>query len=444
MENKNNISSRKISFEILHSILNKGCLAHELFTSETAWGDLPPRDRAFVRLLVMSCVRQYGQLNICINSFLRRPPKPKIRTVILLGAAQLLILRTEPHAAIHTSVSLAREITGNNYTGLVNGVLRTISRSGDKIFEATNPNDNLPDFFKKDWSNNWGKIAVNQIMKLAQNQPPLDITFNKITAENAQTLSISDWTNKLSAKSLSSNSVRRESTADVTQLLGYQEGYWWVQDCAAALPARLIGNIRNKNIIDLCAAPGGKTAQLVSAGARVIAIDHKAARVNRLSDNLQRLGLPAEIVCADGRDYAPEFLVDGVLLDAPCSATGTIRRRPDVLIGKTPKQIAELQSLQIELGLAAAKWIKPGGTLVYATCSLQRQEGEEVLEALISNTKAKLILDPIKREEADIFYPLGEKEDSVDYLRILPNHLIQNGTDPGGNDGFFIARLKIK
>ena len=430
MANKNNISSRKISFEILHSILNQGYLAHELFTSQSAWGDLPSRDRAFVRLLVMSCVRQYGQLNICINSFLRRPPKPKIKTIILLGSAQLLILRTEPHAAIHTSVSLAREITGDNYTGLVNGVLRAISRSGEKIFEGTNPSDNLPDFFKKDWSNNWGKVAVNQIMKLAQSQPPLDITLKETANRNMQTSSISNWTEKLSAKSLFSNSIRCGSAADITQLFGYQEGLWWVQDCAAALPAKLMGNVRNKNIIDLCAAPGGKTAQLVSAGANVIAIDHKATRLNRLSDNLQRLDLPAKIVCADGRHYTPEFLVDGVLLD--------------VLIGKTSRQIAELQSLQIELGLAAAKWIKPGGTLVYATCSLQKQEGEEVLEALISDKQAKLVINPIKREEADIFYPFKETRNKVDYLRILPNHLIENGYDVDGNDGFFIARLKIK
>ncbi len=444
MANKTDITSRKISFEILHAILNQGSLAHELFTAQSAWGLLPARDRAFVRVLVMSCIRQHGQLTICIDSFVKRPPKPSIRTIILLGAAQLLILKTEPYAAIHTSVSLARAIAGDAYTGLVNGVLRTISRSGEKIFQASNPIDNLPEFFKKDWSKNWGEFAVQQIMQLAQSQAPLDITLKNISDKKTFAHFISDWTEKLSAKSLFSNSVRCDPVADITQLPGYHEGHWWVQDCTAALPARLIGNVSDKNIIDLCAAPGGKTAQLISAGAHVIAIDHIANRINRLSENLIRLSLEANIICADGRDYIPENLVDGVLLDAPCSATGTIRRRPDVLIGKTPKQIKQLQSLQIELGLASAKWIKSGGTLIYATCSLQKQEGEEVLEALISNENSGLILDPIRREEADIFYPSNRIKDTIDYLRILPNQLITNGTDNRGNDGFFIARLKVK
>ena len=279
-------------------------------------------------------------------------------------------------------------------------------------------------------------------MHLAQSQAPLDITLKIMSDTDVD--SISDWTENLSAKLLSSHSVRCEPVADITQLPGYNEGQWWVQDCTAALPARLMGNVSDKNIIDLCAAPGGKTAQLVSAGAHVTAIDHSATRINRLSDNLNRLSLEANIICADGRDYIPKSPVDGVLLDAPCSATGTIRRRPDVLIGKTPTQIKQLQSLQIELGLAAAKWIKSGGTLIYATCSLQRQEGEEVLEALISNEKSGLILYPIRREEADIFYPSKRVEDTIDYLRILPDQLLTNGTDNRGNDGFFIARLKVK
>ena len=270
------------------------------------------------------------------------------------------------------------------------------------------------------------------------------VTSEENNANSADVDFISDWTENLSAKLLSSHSVRCEPVADVTQLPGYYEGQWWVQDCTAALPARLMGNVSDKNIIDLCAAPGGKTAQLISAGANVIAIDHSATRINRLSENLNRLCLKAKIICADGRDYMPEKLVDSVLLDSPCSATGTIRRRPDVLIGKTPTQIKQLQSLQIELGIAAAKWIKSGGTLIYATCSLQKQEGEEVLEALISNEKSGRLLYPIRREEADIFYPSKRVEDTIDYLRILPNQLLTNGTDNRGNDGFFIARLKVK
>jgi 16S rRNA (cytosine967-C5)-methyltransferase len=237
MTPKTDITSRKISFEILHAILNQGSLAHELFTAQSAWGELPARDRAFVRVLVMSCVRQYGQLTICIDSFVKRPPKPRIRTIILLGAAQLLILKTEPHAAIHTSVSLARALAGDAYTGLVNGVLRTISRSGENLFQATNPSDNLPKFFKQDWSKNWGEFAVQQIMRLAQSQAPLDITLKNTS--NTDVDFISDWTEKLSAKSLSAHSVRCEPVADVTQLPGYHEGQWWVQDCTAALPARL-------------------------------------------------------------------------------------------------------------------------------------------------------------------------------------------------------------
>ncbi len=439
MANKTNIYPRKLSYNILHSILYEGGLAHEFFTNNSSWGKLESRDRAFVKLLVMSCIRQNGQLNICINHFLKKPPKPQIRTIIMLGVAQLLILKTEPHAAIHTSVSLARHLTGESYTGLTNGVLRTISRSGKKIFEATSPIDNLPPLFRKNWSKNWGESTVRQIMHLTQNQAPLDITLKNMP-ENSKV----KWCERLYAKLISANSVRLEPVADVTQLPGYQKGEWWVQDCAAALPAKLMRDIKGKEIIDLCAAPGGKTAQLVSSGAHVIAIDKSSKRLKRLSDNLDRLALNAKIICSDGRNYKPEFLVDGVLLDAPCSASGTIRRRPDVLIGKTAQQILELQSLQIELCLAASKWIKSGGTLVYATCSLQREEGEEVLKAIISNPDAGLSLDPINKDEVDIFYPFNSKQSPAEYLRILPNQLVNKNSDLRGNDGFFIARFKVK
>ncbi len=439
MANNTVIDTRIISFKILYAILHKGNPAHEVFNTQGSWNKLSSRDRAFVKLLVMSCVRKYGQLNICINTFIKRPPKPKIRIVIMLGAAQLLILKTEPYAAIHTSVLLARHLTGNNYTGLTNGILRTISRSGKKVFEATSPLDNLPDFFKRDWLENWGENTVQQIMKLAQNQPPLDITLKKESKDSKI-----EWSKKLSAKLISPSSIRLSPVADVPSLAGYNEGEWWVQDCAAALPARLMGDIRGKQVIDLCAAPGGKTAQLAAAGAIVLAIDNNAKRIKRLSDNLSRLGLNAEIICSDGRNYVPDMLVDGVLLDAPCSATGTIRRRPDVLIGKTAKQILELQALQIELCLAASKWIKKGGTLVYATCSLQKQEGEEVIEELISRCNTNLILDPISLSEADLFFPLNCDQKRVDYLRILPDQLLKNKSDLHGNDGFFIARFKIQ
>ena len=439
MANKTDINSRIISFKILHAILHQGALAHEFFNGESSWNQLSTSDRAFVKLLVMSCVRKYGQLNICINTFLKRSPKSQIRTIIMLGAAQLLILKTEPYAAIHTSVSLARRLNGNNYTGLTNGVLRTISRSGKEIFDATRPIDNLPDFFRKDWITNWGEFSVHQIMQLAQEQPPLDITLKKDTEYSKL-----KWSEKLSAKLVSNNSIRLSPVRNLTKLEGYQEGEWWVQDCAAALPARLMGDINGKQVIDLCAAPGGKTAQLVAAGANVLAIDNNAKRIKRLSINLARLKLEAKTICSDGRDFKPASLVDSVLLDAPCSATGTIRRRPDVLIGKTAKQILELQSLQIELCKVASEWIKTGGTLIYVTCSLQKQEGEEVIDELISQTHTKLVLDPISMSEADLFFPLNSNQNKVDYLRILPNHLSKNKYDPRGNDGFFIARFKIK
>ena len=439
MAHKTNLNSRIISYKILHAILHQGGLAHEFFNEGNLWNELSIRDRAFAKLLVMSCVRKYGQLNICINTFLKKQPKSKIRTIIMLGAAQLLILKTEPHAAIHTSVSLARLVNSSSYTGLTNGVLRTISHSGKKIFDATSPIDNLPDFFKKDWLVNWGEFSVNQIMQLAQNQPPLDITLKKDSEYSKL-----KWSEKLSAKLIAKNSIRLSSVSDVTKLEGYKEGEWWVQDCAAALPARLMGDISGKQVIDLCAAPGGKTAQLVAAGANVLAIDNNAKRIKRLSDNLARLRLDAKIICSDGRDFKPANLVDSVLLDAPCSATGTIRRRPDVLIRKTAKQILELQSLQLELCKAASEWIKTGGTLIYVTCSLQKQEGEEIIDELISQPNTRLILDPISISEAGLFFPFNCNQKEVDYLRILPNHLSKNNYDTRGNDGFFIARFKIK
>ncbi len=350
-----------------------------------------------------------------------------MRNLLRLGAVQLLFLHTPAHAAVGETVALAsgRESFAR---GLANAVLRRVAREGEALIEAQDAARlDVPDWLWQSWSAAYGEDPARAIALAHLIEPPLD-------------LSVKDrpevWAGRLDAEHLYGNTLRRPAGGAVEDLPGYADGAWWVQDAAAALPARLLPEVAGQVVIDLCAAPGGKTAQLAAAGARVIALEASARRALRLSANLRRLRLGAEVVVADARDWRPAQPACRVLLDAPCTATGTIRRHPDIAWHKTPADVVRLAQLQRQLLAAAAEMLAPGGALVYASCSLQPEEGAGLIEAALADGLA-LERWPIAPEELS---GLAVERTPAGEVRTLPCHLAEKG----GLDGFFIARLRAR
>jgi 16S rRNA (cytosine967-C5)-methyltransferase len=425
---KDTLTSRRICFDILVAVA-EGAQLDAALNASPDLDTLEDRDRRFVQLLATTCLRRRGQLERVIAPMVSRRPfgaAENANTILVMGAAQLLILKTEAHAAVDSTVELMREAGFDRLTGMANAVMRRMTREGEARLTTTTPSDNLPDWLMASWSEHYGAAATAEITALATTPPPLDITPKHDAA---------GWTEKLGGTLINSTTIRREFDGDVTKLDGFAEGEWWVQDAAAALAATLLGDLNTKSVIDLCAAPGGKTAQLIAAGASVTAIDSSRKRIDRLRRNLKRLALEAKIVLGDGRTYQPDHPVDHVLLDAPCSATGTVRRRPDILARRTPEDISELQAMQWELTTAALGWLKPGGTLIYATCSLQPEEGEQIIAAVLEAAEGRFVLDPVSPAEAGDFAASITAEGT---LRIIPSDYAALG----GVDGFYISRLK--
>ena len=422
---KSGLASRRAAFNALTAISNGRHLDDALQHGQ----NLPQRDRAFVRLLVTTVLRRGGQIDRVLAEVMARSPTGRTRDameIMRLGAAQLLFLDTGAHAAVDSTVELMRAAGFHSMTGLANAVMRRLSRDGATLLAATDVADNLPEWIRQSWHQHWGETRTRRTMDLAMTPPPLDIT----PARDPEA-----WATRLDGRLVNGHTIRRDFDGDPTQLAGFEDGAWWVQDAAAALPARLFGDLAGRHVIDLCAAPGGKTAQLVAAGARVTAIDTSDRRLRILRRNLDRLGMSAELVQKDGRRYRPDSRVDAVLIDAPCSATGTLRRRPDVPAHRTPADIQTLAGTQAELLTAAAEWLAPGGCLIYATCSLQHEEGEAIIDAFLRRSDSPLIIDAVSPEEAGFFAPALT---DIGTLRIVPADF----ASLGGGDGFFIARLK--
>jgi 16S rRNA (cytosine967-C5)-methyltransferase len=349
-----------------------------------------------------------------------------------LGTAQLLFLRTPPHAAVATSVDIAQGRGFASHKGLVNAVLRRLSVEGaERIGEQDAPRLNTPDWLWQSWSRSYGDATARAIAIAHLKEAPLDLTLRD---------DVEAWRAQLDGVLLPTGTLRRAAGGALATLPGYAEGAWWVQDAAAALPARLFGNLAGREVIDLCAAPGGKTAQLALGGAHVTAVDRSPGRVARLRDNLVRLALPAEAVVADalewhGGDSGEGF--DGVLVDAPCTSTGTIRRHPDVAWLRQESDFGALMSLQQRLLRKAVTLLKPGGMLVYCTCSLEPEEGEQAIAALLAAESA-LRRVPVEASEV---YGLAEIVTAEGDLRTLPCHLPHQDARLGGLDGFYAARL---
>ncbi len=422
------LEARRIALSLLQELVDRRRGWDEAMAAEGRLAGLPARDRAFLRLLVATLLRRLEEVDRILAGLMERPLPRKAaeaRWALRLGAAQILFLKTPPHAAVATSVALlGGRVAG--FRGLVNAVLRRLSRESQPLPPAEAARINTPDWLWQSWAAAYGADRAEAIALAHLQDPPLDLTVARDPML---------WSERLGAELLPLGSLRLPPGAgDPAGLPGYREGAWWVQDQAAALPARLFGSLVGKRVIDLCAAPGGKTLQLAAAGALVTAVDQSAERLQRVEENLARTGLAAELVAADAAAWRPAEPVDAVLLDAPCSATGTLRRHPDIARRRRPADIEALLPLQDRLLAAAVEMLKPGGLLVYAVCSLQPEEGPERVEALLA-AGAGLRRRPLSAEElageATLIDPRGD-------LRSLPAHL----ADRGGMDGFYAARLE--
>jgi 16S rRNA (cytosine967-C5)-methyltransferase len=430
------LPARGAAVEILVAVLQKKQALDDILGRSLEKGfmfDLPARDRALVRAIVAASLRRKGQIDQVLGTFLERGMPEKSGTlypILLSAAAQLIFLKTPPHAAIDLAVTLAQyDPKAKRYDKLVNSVLRRVAAEGEAIAAGLDAERvNTPDWLRSRWVSYWGEARTRAIAASHLVEPPLDLTVKSDP---------SLWTERLSGRVLPTGSVRLLPKGRIEALPGFDEGAWWVQDVAASLPARLLRDVAGKRVADLCAAPGGKTAQLALAGAAVTAIDSSKTRVGLLRENLDRLGLKAELVVGDAATFSTDEKFDAVLLDAPCSSTGTIRRHPDIPYLKSPKDIEALAALQRRLLDNAATLLKPGGKLVYSTCSLEPEEGEAQMAALMVRNDS-LRLDQIGKEElagqAEWIEPSG-------CLRTFPYELKLDSPEWSGMDGFFAARL---
>jgi len=424
-------ATRRIAADIVAGVLRqKRPLDEQLETS--GLGALPERDRALVRALVATVLRRLGTLRHLLADLLERGlPReaPRVEAALLIGAAQILFLDVPDHAAVDLSVRLAQaDRQAARYSGLVNAVLRRLARDGATLLAGLDcALLDTPDWLMRRWIAHYGETTARAIAAVHAHEPALDLTVKSDPQA---------WAAKLNGRALPTGSVRTIASGPISQLPGYDEGAWWVQDAAAALPARLLGDVRDKSVADLCAAPGGKTAQLAHAGARVIAVDRSPARLARLRQNLARLQLSAETIEADATQWqAGPF--DAVLLDAPCSSTGTIRRHPDIPWLKSEADLGKLVALQTRLLDHAAALVNPGGVLVYCICSLEPEEGEQAAAALLERNP-DLHRSPVMPDEvaglAELLTPEGD-------LRTLPCHLPDPDARMAGLDGFYAVRF---
>jgi 16S rRNA (cytosine967-C5)-methyltransferase len=421
--------SRAVALDILQAVLRRRRPLDEALGASEDLLRLAPRDRAFARLVVATVLRRLGQIDAAIDARLERPLPQKraaVRDILRLGMAQIAFLDTAPHAAVDTSVALARRRGQAGLAGLVNAVLRRIAEAG-----ALPPDDpehlNVPVWLWQSWMATYGEETAAAVARAHLFEPPLDVTVKEpdTTAR---------WAAALEAETLPTGSLRRDAGGDPAGLPGFADGAWWVQDAAATLPVRLLGDVSGKRIADLCAAPGGKTAQLAAAGADVTAVDISEKRLERLRRNLARLGLAAATVAADAAAWIPPKSFDAVLLDAPCTATGTLRRHPDIAWNKNAEDVARLAGLQDRLLEAALRMVRPGGMLVYATCSLQSEECAQRIAAL-TDSGAPFGVDPVRQQELPGLEAAMTHDGA---LRTLPCHWAESG----GIDGFYAVRLR--
>ena len=417
-------AAQTILFEVLHK-------RRPLDATLDAADHLEPRDQGFARAIASETLRRFGQLDALVRSFVTKLPPPHRAgptfEILLAGACELLFLDVAAHAAVDAANRLAQtDQKAVHFKSLINAVLRRISREGKGVAAAQDAQRlNTPDWLWTRWCDTYGEETTRRIAEAHAKPAPIDIVLKPGTADH----------DRPAGEMLFGEVLRITSDAPIDTLPGFA-GHWWVQDAAASLPVRLFGDVRGARVIDLCAAPGGKTMQLAQMGARVTAVERDGERLKRVRGNLDRMGLGAELVTADARDFNPEAPAPFVFLDAPCTATGTIRRHPELPWIKGASDVTLLAGMQGELLDAAAEMTAPDGLLVYAVCSLEREEGIEQIETFLARNDA-FVREPVGSREmfdmAELVTPSGD-------LRTLPCHLAAKG----GMDGFYAARLRRK
>lgn len=432
------LAAREAAVTLLHEVLSE----HRPLDDVLQDGENFPQllhlaraDKGFARAMAATALRRLGQIDDALERFLEMGlPKNSglLREILFVAAAQLLFLGSPPHAVINVAVQQAKtDPKSRPYAKLANAVLRRVSEKGaDILKEQDAARLNTPIWLWQSWVKDYGDEVARKICDAHLEQALLDLSVREDPA---------GWAEKTGGTLLPTGTVRLKHKGRVERLAGFDEGAWWVQDAAAALPALLLGEVHGKEVLDLAAAPGGKTAQLAARGAHVTALDWSAGRLDRLAENMQRLHLQADIVKADILDWKPKGKYDAVLLDAPCTATGTIRRHPDLPFLKKPEDIDELVVLQAAMLDKALTFLKPGGLLVYCTCSLQEEEGQGQITALLARN-ARVVLEPLSADNdglrAEWISPDG-------CLRTLPFHAPAEDME-AGMDGFFAARMRLR
>jgi len=428
--------ARRAALSLLAGVARDGRALDELLAEAHGAGGalarLSLRDRAFARAIATTALRRHGQIAALLAAHLETalPPRAGPAGLILaLATAELVFLKTPAHAAVSAAVALAKaDRQARHFAGLINAVLRRVAETGAA---AAHDQDaarlNTPAWLWQSWTAAYGAAAARAIATAHLAEPPLDLSLR-----NEGEIAV--WAERLGARRLATGSLRLSDAGPVAALPGFAEGAWWIQDAAAALPARLLADVTGRRVLDLCAAPGGKTAELAARGAEVTAVDRSEKRLVRVGENLARLGLAAQLIAADAVRWRPPEPFPLVLLDAPCSATGTIRRHPDIALLKGPADVAKLAALQARLLAAALEMTAPGGILVYCVCSLEPDEGERQIARLLVDgaPAARMPVDP--REIGGLTQAVTPAGD----LRTLPSFWAEEG----GMDGFFAARLR--
>ncbi|OYX20462.1 MAG: rRNA methyltransferase [Brevundimonas diminuta] len=418
------VEARLVAGILLNAALEKRTGLDEALSQSPA-RDLPPQDRAFARAVAMAALRRLGEIDQILERRLQKAPPLAVMTILRVALAQTLVLETPAFAAVSTAVKLAeRDAKTRPYKNLVNAVLRGVGRDGPGL---TTAESNLPDWLAARWKATYGEAALIGLALATREEPATDLTA-KPGVDPAELAA------SVEGEALPGGTVRTGKRGDVAAWPGFEAGDWWVQDAAAAVPARLLAVKAGETALDLCAAPGGKTLQLAAAGAEVVALDRSETRLKRLRQNFERMKLKAEVVAVPAEDWEDDRTFDAVLLDAPCTATGTYRRNPEVLRATRPADVAKLADVQHRLLDAAAEKVKPGGRLVYCVCSLEREEGETQVIAFLRR-------NPAFRTVAAVPAEVGAPDEALTpegWLRILPSQWAERG----GLDGFFAAKLE--
>ncbi|MEP1230150.1 MAG: RsmB/NOP family class I SAM-dependent RNA methyltransferase [Litorimonas sp.] len=428
---RDSVKTRRAAAMALQDILKNGTVLEQALSSLADYNELSSRDRAFARAIVATTFRRFAQIQGALKPLIRKAPPSFTLSVLQTAAAQILFLKTPAHAAVGETVDVLKSRSSSKgFANMANAVLRNLVKDGAKRAANVAPSANIPGWIRSAWEKSYGKVELRKMAARLMKDPVLDLYVNG---------DVQLWADKLEGTVIGTQTVRLQTIGDVTALDGFTDGHWWAQDIAATLPAQLAKHfshgLAGKTVLDLCAAPGGKTLQLATMGAEVTALDRSEKRLTRLSENLERTKLSAHVVCADALEWNTSEKFDVILLDAPCSATGTFRRHPDVLYNRTPKMVSDLTKLQDKLLKSAVKWLKDDGILIYSVCSLQPEEsGPRVNRFLRDLPDFRLISIP-HSICADLGLELPKTRFEGGTLRSLPSDL---PTD-GGMDGFFIA-----